>query len=158
MNGHMAPRIQNAVLGRWEPVYRSRLHYLVTWSTRGRRPVLKERHAETLESLITTVCEERGFQIVDLAIGRDHVHVLLELHPAQSVAGVLREIKGRTGMALLQKHPELRVWLGGNLVWDERFAVETLSASRVEKVQSRLHSVHRSHHPLSEADRLPRAS
>ena len=158
MNAQMAPRIQNALLGRWEPVYRSRLHYLVTWSTRGRRPVLKERHAETLEALITAVCEERGFQIVDLAIAHDHVHVLLELHPAQSISGVLREIKGRTGLALLEKHPELRVWLGGNLVWDERFAVETLSSSRLEKVQARLHAVHRSHHPLFESDRLARAS
>ncbi|NOT33472.1 MAG: IS200/IS605 family transposase [Candidatus Eisenbacteria bacterium] len=139
-------------------MYRSRLHYLVTWSTRGRRPVMKDRHAVTLESLIRTLCEERGFEVVDLAVGLDHVHVLMGLRPAQSIASAIRELKGRTSVVLLERHPELRVWLGGNLVWDERYAVETVSASRLERVQSRLHTVHRSHHRVSDESNLARAS
>ncbi|MFI5370658.1 MAG: IS200/IS605 family transposase [Candidatus Eisenbacteria bacterium] len=138
-----APGIDEALLGRWEPVYRSQLHYLVTWSTRGRRPVLKDQHAETLESIIVSLCDERDFHLVDLGVGRDHVHLLLALRPTQSIATVIREIKGRSGMELLQRHPEIRVWIGGNLVWDERYAVETLSAARVDRVRARLHAVHR---------------
>lgn len=142
MESKQAPGLDAALLGRWEPVYRSQLHYLVTWSTRGRRPVLKTTHAETLETLIATLCEDRDYPLVDLRVGRDHVHLLLALRPTQSIASAVREIKGRTGMDLLQRHPELRVWLGGNLVWDERYAVETVSPSRVEKVQARLHAAH----------------
>ena len=137
-----APGLDAALLGRWEPVYRSQLHYLVTWSTRGRRPVLKDQHTESLESLITDLCDEREFELVDFAVGRDHVHLLLALRPTQSIATAVRELKGRSGMELLQRHPELRVWLGGNLVWDERYAVETVSASRSAHVQSRLRSLH----------------
>ena len=44
MDRKLAPELNEALNGRWEPVYRSQLHYLVTWSTRGRRPVLKDRH------------------------------------------------------------------------------------------------------------------
>ena len=47
----LAPQVQQALVKDWEPVYRSQLHYLVTWNTRARRPVLKERHAEALKSL-----------------------------------------------------------------------------------------------------------
>jgi putative transposase len=142
MEQHWAPEVQEALLGRWEPVYRSQLQYLITWSTRGRRPVLRDRHTTTLLGLIPAICEERDVQLLDLAAGVDHVHLLLSLQPTQNVASVVRELKGRAGILLLERHPELRVWLGGNLVWDERYAVETVSASRSARVQSRLRTLH----------------
>jgi hypothetical protein len=46
-------------------------------------------------------------------------------------------------MTLLQDFPELRVWLRGNLVWDERYAVETVSPPRVDKIRDRLQLTHR---------------
>jgi hypothetical protein len=46
---------------------------------------------------------------------------------------------------MMLRHPELRVWLGGNLLWDERYAVETISAGRTERVQSRLRTLHPRH-------------
>ena len=151
MEHHLAPEIDEALHGRWEPVYRSQLHYLVTWSTRGRRPVLKDRHVRALQQLIQAACEERGFGLIEIAAGPDHAHVLLALKPSQSVASAVRELKGRTGMALLSQHPELRVWLRGNLVWDERYAVETVSAPRLEHVRSRLRSLHGGHEDLAAA-------
>jgi len=142
VEGELAPEIRDTLLHRWEPMYRSRLHYLVTWSTRGRRPVLRERHAQALEALIRQACEERGHSLLEVVAGTDHVHVLVALKPSQSIASVIRELKGRTGVALLSEFPELRVWLRGNLVWDERYAVETVSHSRLDHVGERLRSAH----------------
>jgi putative transposase len=123
-------------------VYRSTLHYLITWSTRGRRPVLRERHVRALQSLVRQTSEERGFTLLEVLAATDHVHLLIGLAPSQSVASAVRELKGRAGMALLQEYPELRVWLGGNLVWDERYAVETVSPARIDAVRSRLRALH----------------
>lgn len=149
MNPEMAPQVKQALSSRWEPIYRSQLHYLVTWNTRGRRPVLKDRHIEALASLVRSACEERDFELVDVIVGRDHVHVLLGLRPAQSVASAVRELKGRTSMALLAQFPELRVWLRGNLVWDERYGVETVSSLRLGVLRERLAHAHRA---LSETE------
>ena len=144
MDTNLAPPVQQALMQRWEPLYRSQLHFLVTWSTRGRRPVLKERHIEAIHELIRAACEDRGISLAEVVSGHDHVHVLFGLKPAQSVASAVRELKGRTTMALLQRFPELRVWLRGNLVWDERYAVETVSPLRVDRMRERLASTHRS--------------
>ena len=138
----LAPELKESLRGRWEPVYRSQLHYLVTWGTRGRRPVLKHRHLQVLERLIQQACEERGFSVIETAASSDHVHVLIGLRPTQSVSGVVRELKGRSAVALLAQFPELRVWLRGNLLWDERYAVETVSAIRIERVRNRMRSLH----------------
>lgn len=144
MDQQMAPQVKQALSNRWEPIYRSQLHYLVTWSTRGRRPVLKDRHVDALKALVRTTCEERDFELVDVVVGQDHVHVLFGLRPAQSVASAVREMKGRTSVALMAQFPELRVWLRGNLVWDERYAVETVSPLRIEALRERLANTHRS--------------
>lgn len=143
MDTQIALPVQQALMQRWEPLYRSQLHYLVTWSTRGRRPVLKDRHIEAITALVRKACEDRGIELVEVVAGHDHVHVLFGLKPAQSVASAVRELKGRTTMALMDRFPELRVWLRGNLVWDERYAVETVSPLRVDRVRERLSNTHR---------------
>ena len=142
MDRTLAPKVNAALLGRWEPVYRSQLHYLVTWSTRGRRPVLKDRHLAALGEMVADLCDERGIALLETAAAHDHVHVLFGLRPAQNVASAVREIKGKTGLGLMSRFPELRVWLGGNLMWDERYSVETVSPMRLPKVQSRLRTLH----------------
>jgi len=139
----LAPEVKDALVDRWEPIYRSQLHYLVTWNTRGRRPVLKERHIEALQALIRQSCDDRDFELAEVVAGQDHVHVLFGLRPAQSVASAVRELKGRTSMSLFAQFPELRVWLRGNLLWDERYAVETVSPLRLEKTRERLANTHR---------------
>lgn len=142
MERELAPEIEAALQGRWEPVYRSQLHYLVTWSTRGRRPVLRERHVQALQQLVRQCANERDLSLLDVVGSSDHVHVLFGLRPSQSVASAVREMKGRTAMELITRFPELRVWLRGNLVWDERYAVETVSPARLAKVQTRLRALH----------------
>lgn len=142
MERELAPEIEAALSGRWEPVYRSQLHYLVTWSTRGRRPVLRDRHVQVLQQLVQQCAAERDMTLLEVVAGADHAHVLFGLRPSQSVASAVREMKGRTGMDLLARFPELRVWLRGNIVWDERYSVETVSPARLEAVRTRLRSLH----------------
>ncbi len=142
MNARLAPEIDEALRGRWEPLYRSQLHYLVTWSTRGRRPVLRDRHVRALRDLIGRACAEGGFTLVEFAAAADHVHLFVGLSPVQSVASAVRQVKGQTGLELLRGYPELRVWLRGNLVWDEPYSVETVSAARVGRVADRLRGLH----------------
>lgn len=143
MDLDLAPQVKQVLETRWEPVYRSQLHYLVTWNTRGRRPVLKERHLDALKQLLRQTCEERGIELVELVAGQDHIHALFGLRPTQSVASAVRELKGRSTMDLMAQFPELRVWLRGNLLWDERYAVETVSPLRLEKTRERLNQSHR---------------
>lgn len=158
MELELAPQVKQSLYGRWEPICRSQLHYLVTLNTRGRRPVLKDRHVEALRELIEQACDERDVALVDFAAGADHAHVLFALQPAQSVGSAVREIKGRAGVALMSRFPELRVWLRGNLLWDERYAVETVSGARIERVRERLQTVHRTHLPPFGHEDLAEAS
>ena len=113
--------------------------------------MLKDRHLTVLGDMVSELCEERDFALLEIAAAHDHIHLLFGLRPAQSVASAVRELKGKTGLALMSRYPELRVWLGGNLLWDERYAVETVSPARLPKVQSRLRRLHGPSDRLAEA-------
>jgi len=151
MEPNLAPRVADELSSRWEPMYRSQLHYLASWWTRGRRPVLRDRHASFLHQLVQQICDERGYTRVSVAVESDRIHVLVALRPSQSVASVIREIKGRSATALMSQFPELRVWLRGNLAWDERYAVETVSGSRVSAAAERLRALNAPHEELARA-------
>ena len=147
----LAPEVQASLLVRWEPIHRNQLHYLVTWGTRGRKAALRDRHVRAIENELRTICHDRGIPLLEVCAGADHVHVLLALKATQSVASVVRELKGRTGMSLIGRFPELRVWLRSNLMWDERYSIEMVSQSRLEPVRARLRALHGSHEELAAA-------
>ena len=147
----LAPEIEKSLLVRWEPVDRSQLHYLVTWGTRGRKPVLRGRHVEAIDESVRAIGAERGCAVLEVAAGTDHVHVLLRLRATHSAARLVRELKGRTAMTLLERFPELRVRLGGTLRWDERCSFELVAAQRVDAARRRLRILHTGNEDLAAA-------
>jgi putative transposase len=151
VNDKLTPRVHEALNRQWEPVYRSSLHYLVAWTTRGRKPVFRDRHIVKLQELIPSLCDERGIDLLELAATKDQLSLLIGLRPTHSVATAVREIKSRAGLELLSSFPELRVWLGGNLLWDDRYAVETVSAARLEQLRESLRSDRDPHQPMARA-------
>ena len=69
------------------------LHYHFVFSTRNRRPWIRESWEERLHSYIGGIV--RGLNGVAQAIGGadDHVHILASLRPTHRVSDVLRDIK-----------------------------------------------------------------
>jgi len=100
--------------------------------------VLRDRHVLKLRELIPALCDERGIDLLEMAVTKERLHLLFGLRPTHSVATAVREIKSRAGLELLSLFPELRVWLGGNLLWDDRYSVETVSTARVDQIRESL--------------------
>jgi putative transposase len=50
-------------------------------------------------------CAEKGWEILELAIQPDHVHLLVRVWPADSAADVFKECKGASSFRLREKYP-----------------------------------------------------
>jgi putative transposase len=122
----------------WVPLCISRLHYHVTWTTRGRKPVFVGRRVETARSVLHLLARERGVRLEGVAVLPDRVHVVVSLRPTDCVAAVVRELRGKSALALLSELPELRVALGGNLVWGETYGISTVSPGKLLQRMARL--------------------
>lgn len=125
----------------WQPVCIARLHYHLTWSARGKSPVLVGKRALALRSILADLCQERGILLQAVAITPSQVRLVVSLRPSQLAASVVRELKGRSALTLLRQCPDLRVALGGNLAWNDRYALATVSPKQLPRLAERLKSL-----------------
>jgi REP element-mobilizing transposase RayT len=125
----------------WQPVCVARLHYHLAWNTRGRAAVLLGRRAEAVRSILEELCQERGLQLQAVAVTPAQVRLVVSLRPSQLAAAVVRELKGRSALALLRQCPDLRVALGGHLAWNDRYALATVSPRQLPRLVERLETL-----------------
>ena len=85
-----------------------RIVYHLVWTPKRRKPVLTGRIATECRRLIEHKCAERGWQIVELAVQPDHVHLFVRVWRSDSAAEVVKECKGITSHELRLKYPVLK--------------------------------------------------
>lgn len=90
--------------------------YHLVWTPKRRKAVLVNEVAVECRQLIEQKAQEKGWQIVELAIQPDHIHLFIRVWPTDSAAEVVKECKGLTSRILRQKYPQLKklpsLWTG----------------------------------------------
>lgn len=81
--------------------------YHIIWCPKRRRRVLVGPVHDRLKQLIQEVVDENGWQIIELAIQPDHVHLFLRCNPYTLPTDVARAIKGRSSHHLRKEYPHL---------------------------------------------------
>jgi putative transposase len=88
-----------------------RVHLIVfhlVWCPKRRKAVLVGNVAKDCRARIAQKCAERGWEIQELAIQADHLHLVVRVWPTTSAAEGVKECKGITSHELRQKYPDLR--------------------------------------------------
>jgi REP-associated tyrosine transposase len=90
--------------------------YHLIWCPKRRKKVLQGAVAADCERLIREVCAGRDWQVLQLAIQPDHVHLFVRVRPTDSAADVVNAVKGRTSHDLRSAYPVLlklpSLWTG----------------------------------------------
>ncbi len=82
--------------------------YHIIWCPKRRRKVLIGKVAERLEQLIGEVANENAWEVLQLAIQPDHVHLFLRANPYTLPTDIARLIKGRSSHALREEFAHLK--------------------------------------------------
>ncbi len=64
--------------------------------------------------------------ISELSIREDHVHVIIQTNPSDSVAEVVQRLKGGTSRMIRKEFPELQEFLWGESLWADGYFAETV--------------------------------
>jgi len=67
-----------------------------------------------------------GWWIHRIGIEHDHVHVLIQAKPRQSIAEVVNILKGGSSRALRKEFPDLKEFLWGDSFWSDGYFAETV--------------------------------
>ena len=82
--------------------------YHVIWCTKYRRKVLDIHIQGRLKQLINEKQDEYGYQIREVETQPEHVHLLIEIPPTNSVDKTVGKIKGYTSKVLREEYPSLK--------------------------------------------------
>ena len=92
----------NHIKGCWE-------HHL-EWCPKYRfNSLRKDSIREDCEIVLKQVAEDHDWEIVELAVLSDHVHVILRTHKPENPSKILFFLKGRSAYELFKKHPNMRL-------------------------------------------------
>ena len=61
-----------------------------------------------------------------MSIQVDHIHLVVQLHPRESIAEVVQILKGGTSRVIRKEYPELEEFLWGDSFWEDGYFAETV--------------------------------
>jgi putative transposase len=71
----------------------------------------------------------------EMSVQEDHVHMLVQISPRESVAEVVKILKGGTSKVIRSEFPELEEFLWGDSLWADGYFAETVGAVDEEVVR-----------------------
>ena len=101
--------------------------YHVVWCPKYRRKVLVDGVDERLKEIAHAVADEMRFEIIEMEVMPDHVHMLVEVDPQLGIHKAVKRIKGRTSHDLREEFP----WLKRRLpsLWTNSYFVSTVGGA-----------------------------
>ena len=80
------------------------IYYHIVWCVKYRREILVGNIKDDFIDIITNICINNNYEIVEINTDKDHVHMLLGLSPQDSIPVVMKTLKGVSARLLNQKH------------------------------------------------------
>ena len=101
--------------------------YHVVWCPKYRRKVLVDGVDTRLKELIPEICREHGFDLIELEVMADHVHLLIDVNPQYGIHKAVKLLKGITSRRLRQEFQ----WLNSRLpsLWTNSYFVSTVGGA-----------------------------
>ena len=85
-----------------------RCDYHIIWCSKYRRPVLTGAVVERLKILVNEKQEEYGYEVHEIEVMPDHVHLVAGFNPQRAPNLIVGNIKGYTAHVLRKEFPQLR--------------------------------------------------
>jgi len=112
-----------------------KIMYHIVWLPKYRKRVLKGKLAERIESLLRECAEINAWQVVELNIQPDHIHMLIQLRPNISVSKAVQLFKGKSSRIIRKEFPGLIEFYWGDSFWADGFFVETVGQVSLDKIK-----------------------
>ena len=106
------------------------IQYHIVWCVKYRRDVLNGQVATRLKELLTQISKDNDFQILEMNMDEDHIHMLISIPPKYSVAQVMGYLKGKSSLMIFDRHANLKYKYGNRHFWCRGYYVDTVGKNK----------------------------
>jgi putative transposase len=101
--------------------------YHLVWCPKYRKKIFERLDIrERAGHLIREISEDYGFDVIEMEISIEHVHILLSFPPRRSIGEVVRIIKSKSARGLFREFPSLKKKLWSGELWEDGYFVRTV--------------------------------
>ena len=101
--------------------------YHLVWCPKYRKQIFERSEIrERAEQLIREISDEYGFEIIEMQVDVEHVHILLSFPPKRSIGEVVRIIKSNSARELFREFPSLKSRLWSGELWEDGYFARTV--------------------------------
>jgi putative transposase len=105
-------------------VYDTRYH--LVWAPKYRKWVLQGAIRERVKEVFQEIAGHHGFEIEELEVDKDHVHLFLSFPPKYSIGQVVGLFKAVSAREIRAGFPEVRKQLWGGEFWEDGYFARTV--------------------------------
>ena len=122
-------------------VYDSQYH--LVWAPKYRKWILRGDLREYVGKLFHRIAEDFGFDIQEMEVAEDHVHIFLSFPPRYSISKVVGILKSISGSGVFREHPEVKRELRGGEFWEDGYFARTVGDKVTSEVIEQYIRYHR---------------
>ena len=115
-----------------------KIEYHFVWVTKYRYKVLTGDIGIHIRELVRHTCEHFEIQILRGVVSQDHVHILVSAPPQISPSEIMRRIKGRSSIKILEEFPHLKKRYWGRHFWARGYFCVTAGELTKEMIREYL--------------------
>ena len=118
--------------------------YHLVWCPKYRKKIFERQDIkQRAEQLIGEICTEYGFEIVEMELSIDHVHILVSFAPKHSIGEVVRIIKSISERELFREFRSLKRKLWSGQLWEDGYFARTVGDRMTREVVEKYIEHHR---------------
>lgn len=107
--------------------------YHVIFCPKYRRSVLTDGVDTRLKEIISEVANKYDFEVMEMEVAKDHVHLLIDCNPKFGIAECVKKIKGTSASILRKEFPHLKSRIP--TLWTRSSFISTVGAVSLETVK-----------------------
>ncbi|WP_414530500.1 IS200/IS605 family transposase [Nodularia chucula] len=113
-------------------VFSVRLHFVFV--THYRRKALNTEMLNRLKQMIEQVSNKMDCQLIEFNGESDHIHILLDFHPKNSIAAVVGSLKSATARMLKKEFPQdvKKYYWGKVSFWSNSYYVSSCGGAPID--------------------------
>jgi putative transposase len=116
----------------------------LVWCPKYRKKIFEQREVrERTVQLIREISDDYGFDLIEMEIAIEHVHILLSFPPRYSIGDVVRIIKSISARQLFREFPILKRKLWSGELWEDGYFVRTVGDRMTREVIEKYIDHHR---------------